>query len=142
LNTKGTKDGLGSNYWNASEIWTLDQGYHFYDVISVPGEGAVFIAVGDDELANPYTKMPFVLKYNYATNAFSKVFLPDTDCEGIRALATDNEVVYGAARQKLFVYKNGTWQYFCPLQLGNDFRGMKVFGKYLFLVRMAEDWTW
>jgi hypothetical protein len=116
------------------ETWTLDQSYHFYDVISVPGEDAVFIAVGDSEIANPYIKMPFVLKYNYTTNAFSKVVLPDADCEGIRTFASDGTYLYGISRQRLYRYLNGTWEYYCPIKLGNDFRGAAIAEDYLFII--------
>jgi hypothetical protein len=134
LTIKGMKDSFGNNYWSAVETWTLDQGYHFYDVVSVPGENAVFIAVGDSEIASPYVKMPFVLKYNYTTNAFSKVFLPDTDCEGIRKFASDGTYLYGISRQRLYRYLNGAWEYYCPIKLGNDFRGAAIAEDYLFII--------
>jgi hypothetical protein len=119
--------------WTADATWTLDRGYHFYDVIAVPHEEAVFIAVGDraDDLA---LTMPYVLKYSYAENAFSKLYLPDAGSEGIRRFASDGRVVYGAARQKLYIYENGTWQEFCDLEIGNAFRGMKVANKHLFII--------
>jgi hypothetical protein len=75
-----------------------------------------------------------VLKYSYATNTFSKIYLPDNSSEGIRSFASDGSVVYGAARQKLFKYVNGTWSEFCALELGNDFRGMKIGRQHLFIV--------
>lgn len=135
LTIKGTKDAQGNDYWNTSETWVLDQSYHFYGVVSVPGEDAVFIAVGDSEIANPYTKMPFVLKYNYTTNTFSTVNLPDSNCEGIRAFVRAGTKVYGVARQKLYVFsEGGSWESFCSVELGNDFRGMRIADSYLFIV--------
>jgi hypothetical protein len=119
---------------STTETLTPDRQYHFYDVIAVPGEDAVLIAVGDSEIASPYTKMPYVLKYSYASNTFSKVYLPDSNCEGIRSFASDGSAIYGAARQKLFKYVNGTWSEFCALEMGNDFRGMKIGQHHLFIV--------
>lgn len=135
LSIKGTKDAQGNDYWNTSETWVLDQDYHFYDVVSVPGEDAVFIAVGDSEDASPYTNMPFVLKYSYTTNTFTKVYLPDMNCEGIRAFVRDGTKVYGVARQKIYVFtQGGSWESFCSIELGNDFRGMRIADSYLFIV--------
>jgi len=131
---KGMKDAQGNDYWSTSETWVLDRQYHFYDVTAVPGENAVLIAVGDSEIASPYTKMPYVLKYSYASNTFSKVYLPDGDCEGIRSFASDGSAIYGAARQKLYKYVNGTWSEFCAIEMGNDFRGMKIGQRHLFIV--------
>jgi hypothetical protein len=134
LTIKGTKDYQGNDYWTTTETWTLDRGYHFYDVVSVPGENAVFIAVGDSEIATPYTNMNFVLKYNYATNTFTKMYLPESS-QGIRVFVRDGTKVYGVARQKLYVYtQGGTWEYFCGIELGNDFRGMKIADNYLFVI--------
>jgi hypothetical protein len=131
---KGTKDSSGNDYWSTSETWVLDRQYHFYDVIAVPGEDAVLIAVGDDEALYPGTKINYVLKYSYASNTFSKVYLPDSDSQGIRSFASDGSAIYGAARQKLYKYVNGTWSEFCALELGNDFRGMKIGQHHLFIV--------
>jgi hypothetical protein len=131
---KGMKDAQGNDYWSTSETWVLDRQYHFHDVIAVPGENAVLIAVGGSEIAPPYEEMPYVLKYSYATNAFSKVSLPDNSSEGIRSFASDGSAVYGAARQKLFKYINGTWSEFCSIEMGNDFRGMKIGQHHLFII--------
>ena len=119
---------------STTEALTPDRQYHFYDVIAVPGEDAVLIAVGDSEIASPYTKMSYVLKYSYASNTFSKVYLPDSNCEGIRSFASDGSAIYGAARQKLFKYVNGAWSEFCSIEMGNDFRGMKIGQHHLFIV--------
>jgi len=131
---KGMKDAQGNDYWSTSETWVLDRQYHFHDIIAVPGENAVLIAVGGSEIAPPWEAMPYVLKYSYATNTFSKIYLPDNSSEGIRSFASDGSAVYGAARQKLFKYVNGTWSEFCALELGNDFRGMKIGRQHLFIV--------
>jgi hypothetical protein len=128
---KAMKDYQGNDPWNASETWTLDRGYHFRDIIAVPGEDAVFIAVGEE---NDVGAMPYVLKYSYATNVFSKIHLPDMASEGIRAFAVVGQVVYGAARQKLYAYENGVWKEFCSLEIGNDMRGMKAAKGHLFIV--------
>ena len=83
--------------------------------------------------------MPFVLKYNYTTNTFSKVSLPDSNCEGIRSFVRDGTKVYGVARQKLYVYtQGGAWESFCSIRLGNDFRGMRIADSYLFI---ASGWN-
>jgi hypothetical protein len=135
LTIKGTKGYQGNDCWNTSETWTLDQGYHFYDVVSVPGEDAVFIAVGDSEIASPYTNMPFVLKYSYTTNTFTKVYLPDMNSEGIRSFVRDGTKVYGVARQKLYVFtQGGSWESFCNISMQYDFRGMRIADSYLFIV--------
>jgi hypothetical protein len=131
LTIKDTKDRAGNDYWDTSETWSLDRDYTFYDVIGVPHEEAVFIAVGEQWGAGP---MPYVLKYSYADNAFTRVYLPDAGCEGIRAFASDGKVVYGAARQRLYVYENGAWALFCDLQIGNGFRGMKIANRHLFVI--------
>jgi len=131
---KGMKDAQGNDYWSTSETWVLDRPYHFYGVIAVPGENAVLIAVGGREDDYPQQAMPYVLKYNYAANTFSKVYLPDSNSEGIRSFASDGSAVYGAARQKLFKYVNGTWSEFCAIEMGNDFRGMKIGQHHLFIV--------
>lgn len=130
LTIKGT-----AGYWPTVDTWTLDQGYHFHDIISVPGENAVFIAVGDSEIiGHTAIKMPFVLKYNYTTNAFSKVVLPDDDCEGIRTFASDGTYLYGISRQRLYRYSNGTWEYYCPIQLEGGFNGATITEDYLFII--------
>jgi hypothetical protein len=119
---------------STTETLTLDRQYHFYDVIAVPGENAVLIAVGDSEIASPYENMPYVLKYNYTSNTLSKIYLSDSNSEGIRSFASDGSAIYGSARQKLFKYGNGTWSEFCVIELGNDFRGMKIGQHHLFIV--------
>jgi hypothetical protein len=102
-------------------------------VIAVPHEDAVFFAVGDrvDDIS---LTMPYVLKYSYTGDTFTRIYLPDSGSEGIRAFASDGRVVYGAARKKLYVYEDGAWQEFCPIEMGNDFRGMKIANRHLFIV--------
>jgi hypothetical protein len=131
LAIKGTLGPDGNPYWDTEGTWTLDRDYEFHDVAPVPQEDAVFIAVGGVDAIGP---MPWVLKYSYAENSFTRVALPDAAGEGIRAFAGDGQVVYGAARRKLFVYENGAWQEFCDLEMGNDFRGMKIADKHLFII--------
>jgi len=132
---KGMQDAQGNDYWTTSETWVLDRPYHFYDVIAAPGENAVLIAVGDREDASPKEKMPFVLKYSYAANTFSKVNLPDGGSEGIRAFATDGTDVYGIADRKLFKYSGGAWTEFCALTLSDaDIRGAKIGRHHLFII--------
>ena len=125
----------GTPNYGGDVSWTLDQSYHFNDVISIPGEAAVFIAVSDSEV-NGYSpiKMPFVLKYDYSSNTFSKVNLPDSDCQGIRTFASDGTYIYGVSRQKLYRYQGGTWQFYCSIQLGNDFRGTAIAEDFLFII--------
>ena len=122
LTIKGSRD----DYWNTTETWTLDRSYHFHDIISIPGEDAVFIAVGDSEITYPIPNMAYVLKYSYASNTFTKVNLPDPNSQGIRVFATNGTDLYGIGRQKLFIYREGAWDYFCDIKLGNDFRGAKI----------------
>lgn len=129
LNIKGTE-----NYSNTPEPWSLDRSYHFHDIISIPGENAVFIAVGESEINYPIPAMPYVLKYSYPENTFTKVNLPDLNNQGIRVFATDGTVVYGIGKQKLFIYQNGEWHYLCKIKLGGDFRGAKIAGKYLIII--------
>jgi hypothetical protein len=131
---KGTKDNNGNDYWTTDVDWSLDRDYHFYSVIGIPGDNAVFIAVGEDESIYPPLRMPYVLRYDYGSDTFTKAYLPDGNSEGIRAFATDGNVVYGASRQKLFRYISGKWEEYCDIQLGNDFRGMKAAGNYLFII--------
>lgn len=130
LEIKGSCDSSGScDYWDTTEIWTQEKlggSYHFHDIISIPGEDAVFIAVGDSEVNYPIPSMPYVLKYSYVSNTFTKMNLPDTNSQGIRAFSTNGTELYGIARQKLFMYQNGQWDYFCDIKLGNDFRGAKI----------------
>ncbi len=132
LSVKATTNGNGNIYWSGADLWSLDRGYHFYDVTSIPGENAAFIAVGDSEIASSYEKMPFVLKYNYTTNTFSRVALPDTDCSGIRAFASDGTTVYGIASKRLYRYINGAWEFYCPIKLGY-FTGAAIAENYLFI---------
>lgn len=128
---KAMKDYQGNDYWNASETWVLDRGYHFRDIIAVPGEEAVLIAVGEE---NDVGAMPFVLKYSYAANTFTRVYLPDAASDGIRAFAAVGQTIYGAARQKLYAYEAGVWREFGSLAIGNDLRGMKAANRHLFIV--------
>jgi hypothetical protein len=123
-----------NNYSEADEEWALDRSYHFQDIIAVPSSNAVFIAVCDSDNSTPKVNMPYVLRYDYGTNTFTKSYLPDGNVETILTFVSDGIAVYAAARQQVFRYQDGAWTKFCDMKLGNDIRGMKIAGNYLFIV--------
>lgn len=123
-----------SDYWSGTRTWALDRSYHFYDIVSVPEEKAAFIAVGDSETSNPIPNMAYVLKYSYTSDTFTKVNLPDSESQGIRAFATNGTDLYGIGRQKLFIYQKDAWYNFCDIKLGNDFREAKIIENCLLII--------
>lgn len=138
LEIKGTCDSSGNcDYWDTTEIWTqgkLGGSYHFHDIISIPGENAVFIAVGDSEINFPIQSMPYMLKYSYGSNNFTRIDLPDANSQGIRLFATNGTELYGIARQKLYIFRDGQWDYFSDIKLGNDFRGVKILEDWMVII--------
>jgi hypothetical protein len=112
----------------------FDQGYHFYDVVSAPGEQAVFIGVGKN-LPPDYQgeTLPYVIKYHYGTGSFEKVSLPDPASTGIFKFGSSGSTVYGVGNGKLFAYENGVWSVHCDTPLYGSITAVKCISHYLFV---------
>jgi hypothetical protein len=112
----------------------FDQQYHFYDVCAVPGENAVFIGVGKN--LPPYYSgeaLPYVIKYNYTSRIYEKVYLPDSSCKGIFKFGRDGNILYGVSNNKLLKYENGSWIFYCATQILSSVTAVKKLDKYLFI---------
>lgn len=132
---KGSYDSEGNNCWNVSDEnkLILDRNYHFNDVIRIPGKDEVLIGVKDPDYYQ-IKPMPYTLKYSYSDNTFTKVYLPDDDCEGIYKFEVKDNAVYGVTRQKIYKYEDGKWDFYCDIKIGNDIRDIKIVDKYVFII--------
>ena len=101
-----------TDYWQRDYEWIKPE-YHFNDVVTIPNENAVFIAVQNsevDEETNEYigeSGESLVLKYNYDTDEFSEVSIP---IEFIRYFDIEGSTVYGIGKGAIVAYENGDWQ--------------------------------
>ena len=129
----GTKDANDVDVWNTSTSWNLDRGYHFNDVIRIPGTNEVLIGVSDRKIGSTSKIISHTLKYSHTSDSFIKVDFPDTQSEGIIVMDSTGDIIYGASLNKLFRYENGEWTFYSDLILG-DIHDIKIAKNYAFIV--------
>jgi hypothetical protein len=94
----GTPDVSGPIYWQTDYEWERIE-LHFNDVISIPNEDAVFIAVENGNR--------IIIRYDYNTNTFSNVQIP---INSIKYFASENSTVFGVGEGSVIKYENGKWE--------------------------------
>ena len=87
-----------SDYWQRDYEWDKPA-YHFNDVISIPDEDAVFIAVDNSDYV--------VLRYDYHTDEFSEVDIP---IESIKFFDASTSAVFGVGQGSIVKYEKGAWE--------------------------------
>jgi len=101
-----------ADYWQRDYEWIKPE-YHFNDVVSIPNENAVFIAVQnsgvDEETGEDLAESgdSIVLKYDYGTDEFSEISIP---IEFIRYFAIEKSIIYGIGKGTIAEYVDGEWQ--------------------------------
>lgn len=101
-----------TDYWQRDYEWIKPE-YHFNDVITIPNENAVFIAVQnsgvDEETGEDLAESgdSIVLKYDYDTDEFTKVSIP---IEFIRYFDIEGSIIYGIGKGAIVEYEKGEWQ--------------------------------
>jgi hypothetical protein len=111
----------------------FDQPYHFYDVIKIPNENAVFIGVGKlDNIQTEYA-VPYVLKYTYDTGAYEKVALPNAASKGVYMFCLVGSDIYGVGNRELYRFKDGSWQAFSTIDSSFYITAARGVGNSLFI---------
>lgn len=87
-----------ADYWQRDYEWDKPA-YHFNDVVSVPDENAVFIAVENGDR--------IVLKYDYGTDEFTELGIP---IQSIKYFDVNNSTVFGVGQASVVKYENGNWE--------------------------------
>jgi hypothetical protein len=87
-----------TDYWQRDYEWEKPA-YHFNDVVSIPGEDAVFIAVENGD--------HIVLRYDYHTDQFTEVEIP---IESITYFDVKESAVFGVGQGCIVKYEKGTWE--------------------------------
>ena len=87
-----------ADYWQRDYEWDKPE-YHFNDVVSIPNEDAVFIAVENGN--------SIVLKYDYNTNEFTEISIP---IESIKYFDVKGSAVYGVGQGNIVKYEAGKWE--------------------------------
>jgi hypothetical protein len=92
-----TGDDDREDYWQLDYTWEKPP-YHFNEVVAIPDEDAVFIALenGDGK----------VLKYDYHTDTFSEVVIP---VAAISYFDRTEKAVFGVGRGSIVKYEKGNW---------------------------------
>jgi len=88
--------GMDDGYWTDTRDYAWNNlGYHFHDVIAIPNENAVFIAV----------EANIILKYNYGTNKFTEIAIPTA----IKKFVNKNGILYGVSESGQLLIYDITW---------------------------------
>ena len=92
-----TGDDDREDYWQRDYTWEKPP-YHFNEVVAIPDEDAVFIALenGDGK----------VLKYDYLTDTFSEVAIP---VAAISYFDRTDKAVFGMGRGSIVKYEKENW---------------------------------
>lgn len=109
------------DYWQRDYTWEKPP-YHFNDVIAIPDEDAVFIALenGDGK----------ILKYEYLTDTFITVDIPIT---AIRYFDRTDKAVFGVGPGSIVKYENGSWTVVNSVLVSNSPVDLLVKHNYAFV---------
>lgn len=93
-----------TGYEDRTDYWQRDYeyekpAYHFNDVVSIPDEDAVFIAVENGD--------HIVLRYDYNTDHFTEVDIP---IESIKYFDVKESAVFGVGQGCIVKYEEGEWE--------------------------------
>jgi hypothetical protein len=86
------------DYWQRDYEWDKPA-YHFNDIISIPEEDAVFIAVENGD--------HIVLRYDYNTDEFTEIDIP---IAGIKYFDVKESSIFGVGQGSLVKYEEGEWE--------------------------------
>ena len=110
-----------TDYWQRDYEWDKPE-YHFNDLVSIPNEDAVFIAVENGDSV--------VLKYDYNTDEFTEISIP---IESIRYFNVKGSVVFGVGQGSIVKYEEGEWE-IVNSNLSSEFpTGLAVKHNYAFI---------
>jgi hypothetical protein len=87
-----------TDYWQRDYEWDKPA-YHFNDIISIPEEDAVFIAVENGD--------HIVLRYDYNTDEFTEIDIP---IELIKYFDVKESSIFGVGQGSLVKYEKGEWE--------------------------------
>jgi hypothetical protein len=112
-----------ADYWQRDYEWDKPE-YHFNDVVSIPNEDAVFIAVENGN--------SIVLKYDYNTNEFTEISIP---IESIKYFDVKGSAVYGVGQGSIVKYDAGEWEIVNSNLASGSPTGFAVKNNYAFIPR-------
>jgi major membrane immunogen (membrane-anchored lipoprotein) len=117
----GTPGANRPNYWQRDYEWDK-LAYHFNDIISIPKEDAVLIAVENGDHR--------VLRYDYNTDEFTKVEIP---IESIRYFDVKKSAVFGVGQGSIVKYEEGEWEVVSTDLASEEPYGFAVKHNYAFI---------
>lgn len=117
----GTPGAYRPDYWQRDYEWDKLE-YHFNDVISIPDEDAVFIAVENGN--------HFVLRYDYNTDEFTEVEIP---IELIKYFDIKKSAVFGVGEDCIVKYEGGAWEVVSTDLASDEPYGFAVKHNYAFI---------
>jgi hypothetical protein len=110
-----------ADYWQRDYEWDKPE-YHFNDVVSIPNEDAVFIAVENGN--------SIVLKYDYNTDEFTEISIP---IESIKYFDVKESAVYGVGQGNIVKYEAGEWEIVNSNLTSGSPTGFAVKNNYAFI---------
>jgi hypothetical protein len=116
------------DYWQRDYEWDKLE-YHFNDVISIPDEDAVFIAVENGD--------HIVLRYDYNTDEFSEVEIP---IESIKYFDITKSAVFGVGQGNIVKYEEGKWEVISTDLTSEEPYGFAVKHNYAFIPNYNNMW--
>ena len=109
------------DYWQRDHEWDKPA-YHFNDIISIPGENAVLIAVENGD--------HIVLRYDYHTDQFTEVDIP---IDSIQYFDIKGSSVFGVGQGSIVKYEQGEWEIVHTGLLGDAPYSFAVKNSYAFI---------